>query len=440
MSLFGNDIEAQMTAHFSANSSILCCMRRTTSLLLAATVFIGLSIPIAQASTAVRAGSTCSKAGQAAISGGTKFTCSKVGNKLSWVTAVKTTSSNAQPSGVKPAPIPSPTPATFVPPVIPTSFGDLVEHASGIIYGAWLKGSQQVLAATPRLGNVTILVGPNTKEDDPNSLKSLKLASQLYSNFDQVKNLYIIKYGKADLDWAQTQYERFHPRNYDANYIKNQCQGTSGCVAANTGVTDSGDGVITAGQGGNYDGQPIVDGRNRSSGGQVMAHEYVHTIQMLLAPCGDTHGCYGDLPHWLIEGNAEYSGTAARFSANYNDYITFRSGKLGDLHGQYSQPNLYTADWITKYLNPNPTFIENQNNWSYWDSYARWDLYAIGLMVNEVLVDVKNPDAVMNLFKDVGNGDTFVQAFQKEFGMAWADACPIIAKAISVEIQQGIRR
>ena len=440
MSLFGNDIEAQMTAHFSANSSILCCMRRTTSLLLAATVFIGLSIPIAQASTAVRAGSTCSKAGQAAISGGTKFTCSKVGNKLSWVTAVKTTSSNAQPSGVKPAPIPSPTPATFVPPVIPTSFGDLVEHASGIIYGAWLKGSQQVLAATPRLGNVTILVGPNTKEDDPNSLKSLKLASQLYSNFDQVKNLYIIKYGKADLDWAQTQYERFHPRNYDANYIKNQCQGTSGCVAANTGVTDSGDGVITAGQGGNYDGQPIVDGGNRSSGGQVMAHEYVHTIQMLLAPCDGTHGCYGDLPHWLIEGNAEYSGTAARFSANYNDYITFRSGKLGDLHGQYSQPNLYTADWITKYLNPNPTFIENQNNWSYWDSYARWDLYAIGLMVNEVLVDVKNPDAVMNLFKDVGNGDTFLQAFQKEFGMAWADACPIIAKAISVEIQQGIRR
>lgn len=429
-----------MTAHFLANSSIICCMCRTTSLLLAATVFIGLSIPIAQASTAVRAGSTCSKAGQAAISGGTKFTCSKVGNKLSWVTAVKTTSSNAQPSGVKPAPIPSPTPATFVPPVIPTSFGDLVEHASGIIYGAWLKGSQQVLAATPRLGNVTILVGPNTKEDDPNSLKSLKLASDLYSNFDQVKNVYIIKYGKADLDWGQTQYERFHPRNYDANYIKNQCQGTSGCVGANAGVTDSGDGVITDGQGGNYYDQPIVDGGNNSSGGKVMSHEYVHTVQFLLAPCGDTHGCTGDLPHWLIEGNAEYSATAARFSANYNDYITVRSGKSGSLDGQYSQPNLYTADWITKYLNPNPTFIKNQDNWSYWNSYDQWDLYAIGLMVNEVLVDVKNPDAVMNLFKDVGNGDTFVQAFQKEFGMAWADACPIIAKAISVEIQQGIRR
>jgi hypothetical protein len=45
----------------------------------------------------------------------------------------------------------------------------------------------------------------------------------------------------------------------------------------------------------------------------------------------------------------------------------------------------------------------------------------------------------LNLYKDVGSGQTFQQAFQQEFGMAWSDACPILAKAISDEIQKIVK-
>jgi len=60
------------------------------------------------------------------------------------------------------------------------------------------------------------------------------------------------------------------------------------------------------------------------------------------------------------------------------------------------------------------------------------------LMVNEILVNIKGPDSIMNIFLDEQSGLTFQASFEKEFGLSWSDACPVIAKAIADEIQQGI--
>ena len=350
--------------------------------------------------------------------------CLRTGKKLIWGKAT---------SNMAPAPAPT---ISQTPPVPPTSFQDLQSHISGIIHGSWLKASLQIQNSTSSLGNLKILVGPNTTEDDPNSARTLALISRLYANFGQVKNLYVVKFSKADIPWAQQQYETLHPNNYQANYVSNSCAGSNGCVRANTGINANGDGVILLGQGGNYSGQAIVDGGTRASNGQVIAHEYTHTIQMINAPCRGS-GCYGDLPQWLLEGNAEWSGTAARFSSSFNDYLTLRNS---DLHGQYSRPSTYTSEWLNAYLNPNPVFLPNQDNWAYWAKYDSWNAYAIGLMVNEILVDVQGPDAIMRMYEDVGRGETFTEAFQQEFNIAWSEACPMIAAAISSELQMGIRK
>jgi hypothetical protein len=315
----------------------------------------------------------------------------------------------------------------------------LDSHVKGIIYGAWLKGFQVEKNSTSVLGNVTVLVGPNTHEDDPNSLSSLKLASALYANFPQVKNLYVIKFSESDISWAQQKYDQLHPINWQANAAENQCSGTNGCDGGSAGVTSQGDGLILLGQGGTYRNQPILESGNRATSGQVIAHEYTHTVQQLNSQSTSISGSflYGKLPQWLLEGNAEWSATVARYNDSYSDYVKFRGPSNGDLGDQYANSAIYTANWISKYLNPNPTFPD-QDDWSYWEQYPRWDAYAIGFMVNEILADVKSPGAIMSLYKDVGNGMTFTDAFQQEFGMAWSDACPLIAKAISEEIQQGI--
>ena len=375
--------------------------------LTALTVALSLLIPT-NAIASVKAGSVCAKLNVTTSVSGYKYTCIKSGKKLVWSKGVRVV-------------VATPTP------IAPTSFEDLQSHLDGIIYGAWSKAAKKIQGSVSVLGNVKILVGPNTKEDDTNSLLALNLASKLYSNLKQVKTLYVIKFSFADVAWAQQQYDLLHLINYDSNEVSKQCNFLY-CNGASAGINDNGDGVILVGQGDRYS--------IRSSSGQVVAHEYAHTLQFINAVC-ESKGCVWNVPPWLREGGAEWSGTASRFSGNFDDYLAFRKSSLAT---DYALSYKYTADYMTRFLNPNPYLSPTQFDWYYWDKYDAQTSYSIGFMVNEILVNVKSPEAVLRMYSDIGAGKSFIEAFQQEFGMAWADACPIIAKAIASEIELGIQR
>lgn len=394
------------------------------------TAFIS-SNHLISASAAVKAGSPCKISGQSVVYSGKKFTCVKNGKKLVWSKGVVVIQK-------KPATVSlSPTPAPSLIPTAPTSFDNLQSRLDGVIYGAWFKASEKMKVSTTVLGSTKFLVGPNTKEDDSNSLASLNLASRLFSSFAQVKNLVIIKYSSSDIEWAQQQYDIVRPRNYNPNVAKDFCSGRNGCDGASAGINNDGVGVLILGQGGSYPGQPIIAGGSRAQNGLTMAHEYIHTIQIINAPCTKGRLCYGDVPVWLLEGGATWSAASARFSGNYNDFLTERNSSLTN---QYSKAStLYTADYISTFLNPNPDFSNNQG-WSHWNKYDRWESYAIGLLASEILVNIKNPDSLMKLYSDVGSGKSFVESFQQEFGLSWSEACPKIAEAIAEILKQGIKK
>ena len=422
-------------------------MKRSVSALILALIMA--LTPVISASGAVKAGAACSKLNAATTVSGIKYKCIKSGKKLVWNKGVKVTTSapsvlpipSAAPTPYptpSATPMPSPTQTVTPKAIAPASFSDLQARLDGVIYGAWLKASEKINVSTTTLGSTQILVGPNTVEDDSNSLVTLNLASKLFGGFSQVKNLYIIKFSKSDIDWAQKQYDLLRPNNYSANAALSRCSGPNGCDGAMAGINSAGAGVIMMGQGGNYMGQPTVAGTTRAQNGQVSAHEYIHTIQMINASCRGGRGCYGDAPQWLLEGGAEWAATAARFSGNFDDFLKFRDL---DLSSQYSQSSsIYTFDYIDLYLNPKPVFLPNQDNWAYWGKYNGWDAYALGFMVTEILVNVKGIDSYMKLYEDVGSGKSFVEAFQGIFGLTWAEACPIIADAIASELKQGIRK
>ena len=368
---------------------------------------------------AVKAGSACSKAGIKSVSAGKTYTCVKSGKKLVWDKGVL---------------IPVEKPLT--PAASPTSFEDLSSHLDGIIYGAWLKASQQIQGASSPLGNLKILVGPNTTEINTKSGDSLSLLAKLFANSLQVKNLTVIKYSKADIEWAQQQYESLGPNNKRAGAAASYCLDSSGCRGGIAGINANGDGVILLGQGGDY-GYPDVNGGAIAMDGFVLSHEYTHTVQAINATCRNGKGCYGNLPQWLMEGGAEWSGSVSRFSDKYSDYLTFRTRNLSN---KYSDATKFPPDWINTFLNPNPVFLPDQDNWAYWTKYPSGNVYTIGLMATEILVSIKGPGAVMKLYEGVGGGQTFVDVFKQEFGIAWSDACPLIANAISSELARGIKK
>jgi hypothetical protein len=380
---------------------------------LALTLIITLLTPLTPATAVVKAGAVCKKAGIKSVVAGKTFTCIKSGKKLIWnqgVTLAK----------------------QFTPPKAPTTFEDLPSRIDGIIYGAWLQANQQIQKSSTSLGKVNILVGPNTIPTDTKSTDALNLISMLFSSAAQVKNLYVIKYSKDDIAWAQQQYESLRPNNYRANAAASYCRQPSGCVGGIAGINATSDGVILLGQGGGY-GYPLEES---AMDGAVLSHEYTHTVQAINATCRGSTGCYGDLPLWLMEGTAEWAGSVSRFSDKYSDYLNFRTRNLSN---KYSNSSMFTADWISKFLNPNPVFLPNQDNWVYWSNYPSDNVYSIGLMTVEILVNIKGPGAIMKLYENVGRGQTFVSAFKQEFGIAWSEACPIIASAIAAELSRQIK-
>jgi hypothetical protein len=374
---------------------------------------LSLSVLLIPANAAVKAGASCKTAGITSVASGKTFTCIKSGKKLIWNKGVTLAKQVTQPKA-------------------PTTFEDLPSRIDGIIYGAWLQASQQIQKSSTSLGKVNILIGPNTIPTDAKSTDALNLISTLFSSAAQVKNLYVIKYSKDDITWAQQQYESLRPSNFRANAAASYCRQPSGCVGGIAGINATGDGVILLGQGGGY-GYSLEES---AVDGAVLSHEYTHTVQAINATCRGGDGCYGDLPQWLMEGTAEWAGSVSRFSGKYSDYLNFRTR---DLSNKYSNASMFTADWITTFLNPNPVFLPNQDNWVYWSNYPSGNVYSIGLMTVEILVNIKGPGAIMKLYENVGRGQTFVGAFKQEFGIAWSEACPIIASAIAAELSRQIK-
>jgi hypothetical protein len=300
--------------------------------------------------------------------------------------------------------------------LLPTGFQDLQARASGISYAAWSKSSQQIASAKSVLGKSTIIIGPNTTLSFATPLSALDLTSALYSLAKQVNNVYLIYYSQQDIAWAQTNFDSLNDNSVGGlGAAANNCQTTSTCWGASTWLNIAGDGLLLIAVG--------VQDLNHTSG-SLESHEYTHTIQMIQAP----HN-YASLPRWLLEGGAEWSQSAATYSGNFNKYLEERKRNTNDL---LNNPSAYTPEWIATFLDVNPG-----TDWIYWNAFDNWRLYDVGLLATEALVALNGPETVMKLYTDVGNGQTFMDSFNTEYGIAWVDAVPILAGAITAEIANG---
>jgi hypothetical protein len=423
--------------------------------------FFRILVSITVASTAIiptyaaspKPGTACSKVNQSITSTGLKFTCVKNGKKLVWskgekVTGLSSRITDPEPSSRSKAPTvdvpaatPTPVPSAsstpvFKAPEAPSNFQDLSTHLSGIIYGSWAKAATQINQSSFSIDNLHFLIGPNTTLNslDAHYKSAIENVTKLYSNVPQAKNVYLIYYNSKDIDWAQSQFEKYMDATYGygnrSTAAKDNCNPPD-CNGGMAVHTNNFDAIILMGDSNGWVNFPWNP--NQGYMGHGFAHEYTHTVQV-----ANMNPNWGNFPPWLTEGVAEWSATTAVNSGNYDDYIKFRTYQ--DLGMQFEQPNVYTEEYITKILNPNQTFAPGEDIGSYLRNYPHWDAYSIGMMTSETLVALKGPDSLMNILHYIGAGMTFPQAFEKEFDTPWATAAPLIAHALSLEIQQKVMR
>ena len=317
-----------------------------------------------------------------------------------------------------PAPVPTPTPT----PVSLTSIGTLEAALNGnhaaVTLAAWTKSKAKVETSTATVGIVTTIIGPNSTLDNTNPRAGIDLAFRLYAGFSQVAHLYLIYYGYQDIDWAQAQYAALQSDLPTGNTAaRNNCQTEDTCWGASSWLNAAGDGIILS----------AVSPRGKldlnHTSGTLEAHEYTHTIQQF--QMYGTPYNYGNLPRWLLEGGAEFSQAASVYYSSYDSYLAERQRDTGELVHNAT----YNEAWFSAYLGPSTS-----PSWAPWETYPQWRTYDVGFLVSEILAAIKGPDVIMQMYKDVAGGKSFETVFAETFGMTWADAVPILSKALAKEV------
>ena len=374
-------------------------LKRIVAFLLVLALFI--ATPIVPANAAAKAGAKCNKAGITTVASGKTFTCIKSGKRLVWNKGVaKSTSAE---------------------PVAPTGFSDLEANFSGVSYSAWKKSREKILASSSTSIPLEILVGENSKLNNKNPEFAFSQVNKLYAGSTLPKNIVLLAFGFQDRDWAITKMEQIVPSAASA-WIKDvACPSADNCIGGGSFHNLSNKTsliVITTG----------IDPNNVSNttSGTFEAHEYTHSIQQSSADAlrpGVNLLKSPWPPNWYWEGLANFSQHAAIYSDSFEKYTQFRKQASGGI--------FYNPTWNAKYIEG----YFQTNLTKEWDSqYPRWRQYDLGAMLVEILVAIKGPDSVMQVFSQSVNGDGFESAFQKIYGSSFQSVLPIISRTIALQL------
>jgi hypothetical protein len=353
---------------------------------------------------AVKAGSACTKLGATSTNGGKKYTCVKSGKKLVWD------------KGVTAAPIKASAPTG------PTSFDDLEAKYSSVPEAAWKKSAAVLKASKAKNAQPTILIGPNSKPIYEIPQVAISQVSRMFPDFREVKEFVLIYYNFQDVVWAQEQFDKYIGKNggYDTSgEAKKLCPGERSCNSASAvrnQITRVSVVLMTAGP----------DSRNdrHFTSGAIEAHEYFHTIQDAQLEGSNVNN--GMIPRWLIEGSASFVEMA---SINYDSFDKYKIAKASLLTELFYRKE-FNEQKLIKFLDA-PSLGKD---WSSWDSYSTQRVYDIGMMVTEIMVSLKGPESILEQNKYMASGMTYPQAFEKVFGISWADGVKVIAKVLAKQI------
>ena len=381
--------------------------------LAALTVLVLVSSPL-QASAAVKAGATCTKAGNTSTVKGIKYTCVKGGKKLVWnkgvkVVAASTPTPTPSPTvTATPTPTPSPTPtvtptATPTPTPTPTptkTFNSLWEKydltkptsAAEVIKKATDNFKSYTSVVRNPNQEVKFYAQPGVDETLINWVKegSIYVARRfaypaLPSTFSSIIAI--------DKTWLEATYLA---AGFPANKAKGQaegfCGGAPACGSAdsnlwNYSVIQKSNSLVT----------------NKVGLAQTPGHELFHAIHGILAKGTRADVAGTNIPNWYIEGPAMFVGLQTSGVLGFADYLT-----LG-------RPSMTDRFKYGKGTNLTSTLSEFKAN----DGVV--DPYAIGFAASEFLVSQVGVEKMVNVYAALGQGKNFEAAFKQGTGIELVD-------------------
>lgn len=355
-------------------------------------------------------GGTCKKVGATTTVRGLSLTCTRKGKRTVWAKSPNRAVSVSGPT----------TTTTEVLFESPTGWSDLETRAAAVPYAAWKSALAAISGSDSPIPTVQYLTGSNVVITNSNPLTGIGLASKLFSSAPQPTNITLLRFGFGDVEWAQSQWtDVFGAQDSSASVeVAQGCRTATSCWGGVARLTNTGSGWIALST------MEANRSSSRHTNGALEAHEYVHLIQG--SPfVGVTGRTYAHLPRWLLEGMATWAQAAILGEKGFDAYKAERRSETSGFR--------YGVEWIEGFLKPTGT------NWIPWNNYTgedSWRVYDVGLLATEILVALKGPRVVMRLYQEVARGQTFDEAFQSLYGLAWQDAYKIMARVIASQIQK----
>jgi len=397
-----------------------------------ACIVVALTLVSTNSYAAVKAGSSCSKAGIKSVSAGKTFTCVKSGKKLVWDKGVLVPV--AKPAAGTSA---NPEPTAFIPPAAPTSFENLYGNRKGVAYAAWLQTGQVMNASEARVPTLKTFIGPNTKPWYTEVEKTMSLVSKAFPSAKLPSNVITIFYNFTDISWAEEKLRTLITaqsyseldRNEGGHLVDSNCQAQfKDCGGAKQVTTIEGTnvGIMLIGVP-NNPGMEVAGGGTRgdpgtyenNTTGQLLAHEYFHALQREEL-VGKNLSRNDWPPRWFGEGSAYFFQNAIVNSGDFKKFSNWRQIAVGD----YIKQHGITAEFVSDFMD----IAHYSDDWNGFS--GDWN-YFLGARIVETLVSLKGPESILSFYKLMGEGKGFEYSFKNVYGANYRDVVPIIAKTVA---------
>ena len=365
-------------------------MKRFTCALV---ILISLNTVSSFASTNPKSGASCTKQGITKEYKGKTYKCIKSGKKLVWNKGVAVKIASPTPTRI-PTPIPntdSQTKEIF----LPWSSKFSTQVMSDRAFDSFVNWSKEQSASQKRH---ELLIQPLPIGTTPTIVEVLKeideISSGVFSQFMKAKSVTVLGF---DQQWVVSQINNSggHLRNMQGRC--DEFYGPSYFVCMNReshlGMVIVNDCRLPQGS---------VWGCNLS----LLPHEYFHLVQLNLADnFGGAHWNYGEdyaknsFPHWLVEGSANFVGSATVSIARKSKYEEARNAIFGD-----SRSDMANALVDYEVYRVNKPLDENLSS------------YKIGHIATEYIVASIGFQKFIDVWKDYALSRNFYSSFEKITG------------------------
>jgi hypothetical protein len=327
-----------------------------------------------------------------------------------------------------------------IPVDLATTWQNAYANRDGIPYQAWSAVSKNIATSPSKLGSVEILIGPNTVPNFADFKLRMELVSKAFPKAKNVSKSRLFAFNYKDASWADETFKRLYInettafKNRHADAVNVICRKEREVCYQQAFVDSNLEGVIFIGMtdiGSREQLDQTFPEYSRAYRGVVIGHEYLHTIQRVIF--GDRWYFQEYASHsWFNDGMAMFIENAAANHNSFDTYMQFRATESAIMY-----PDCPYSFCVKVQKDQVQSFLSIYNYSTNWLSYPYAIRNQMGARIIELLVALKGPDSLIDVYEQIATGKSFSQAFELVYGISYESAKPIITSIVVDQIAAG---